>query len=92
MSLEANKAVAAVLTAGITFMVAGIVGGLVVHPHRLERAAIPTGEVQAEATREKPIALVELDLEKRIVQPWLGDMKTRTWKERRGDLRVEAPR
>jgi hypothetical protein len=52
----------------------------------------PTGEIRAEATREKPVALAELDLEKRIVQPWLGDMKTRTWKERRGDLRVEALR
>jgi predicted amidohydrolase len=52
----------------------------------------PTGEVRAEATREKPVALAELDLEKRIVQPWLGDMKTRTWKERRGDLPVETSR
>ncbi len=50
----------------------------------------PTGDVRAEATREKPVALAELDLEKRIVQPWLGDMKTRTWKERRGDIPVEA--
>jgi len=39
-SLELNKAVAAVLTAGITFMVAGIVGRMVVHPHRLEKPAI----------------------------------------------------
>ena len=52
----------------------------------------PTGDIRAEATCEKPVAIAELDLEKRIVQPWLGDMKTRTWKERRGDLRVEAPR
>lgn len=52
----------------------------------------PAGEVRAEATREKPVALAELDLEKRIVQPWLGDMKTRWHKERRADLPMEAPR
>lgn len=52
----------------------------------------PTGDVRAEATREKPVVLAELDLEKRIVQPWLGDMKTRWIKERRGDLPVEASR
>jgi cytochrome c len=44
MSLEFNKAAAAVLTAGITFMVAGVVGGLVVHPPRLHEAAIATGD------------------------------------------------
>ncbi|WP_426955857.1 c-type cytochrome [Muricoccus radiodurans] len=58
MSLEANKAFAAVLTAGITFMVAGLVGSIVVHPHRLEHAAIPTGEVQAAAA---PAAAPALD-------------------------------
>lgn len=44
-SLELNKAIAAVLTAGITFMVAGIVGRMVVSPHRLEKPviAIDTG-------------------------------------------------
>jgi cytochrome c len=40
MSLEANKAFAAVLTAGIAFMVAGFVGSIVVKPHRLEKTAI----------------------------------------------------
>ena len=49
MSLETNKAFAAVLTAGITFMVAGLVGGLAVHPERLEKPAIATGEVVAAA-------------------------------------------
>ena len=49
MSLEANKAFAAVLTAGISFMVAGLVGGLLVRPHRLEKPAIATGEVVAAA-------------------------------------------
>jgi cytochrome c len=42
MSLEFNKAAAAVLTAGITFMVAGVVGDLVIHPKRLQQAAIAT--------------------------------------------------
>lgn len=39
-SLELNKALAAVLTAGITFMVAGVVGRAVVSPHRLDKPAI----------------------------------------------------
>jgi len=43
MSLEANKIFAAVLTAGVTFMSAGVIGGLVVHPHKLERSAISIG-------------------------------------------------
>ncbi|UPY37686.1 c-type cytochrome [Sediminicoccus sp. KRV36] len=43
MSLEVNKAFAAVLTAGIAFMSAGVIGGLVVHPHRLDHAAISIG-------------------------------------------------
>ena len=43
MSLEVNKAIAAVLTAGIAFMGAGIVAEQVVHPHRLERSAIQIG-------------------------------------------------
>ncbi len=46
-SLEVNKACAAVLVAGITFMVAGLIGDGLVHPKRLENAAIkidlPTG-------------------------------------------------
>ena len=57
MSLEANKAFAAVLTASISFMVAGLVGGLVVHPHRLEKPAIETGEVVAAAAPAAPAAL-----------------------------------
>ena len=48
----------------------------------------PAGRVLAEATAEKPMALAELHLDRKIVQPWLGDMKVRTWKERRPDLRL----
>lgn len=43
MSLEFNKAAAAVLTAGITFMVAGLVGDALVSPPRQYQAAIATG-------------------------------------------------
>ena len=50
----------------------------------------PTGTVMAEATREKPVALATLNLDQKYFQPWLGDMKTRTWKERRPDIPLEA--
>ncbi len=43
MSLEFNKAAAAVLTAGITFMVTGLVGQFLVSPPRLHEPAIATG-------------------------------------------------
>ncbi|MBV9864295.1 MAG: carbon-nitrogen hydrolase family protein [Abitibacteriaceae bacterium] len=46
----------------------------------------PTGEVLSEATPEHAIAVAELPLDKVIEQPWLGNMKTRTWKERRPDI------
>jgi len=40
VSLEVTKGVAAVLVGGIVFMVAGLVGNVVVHPTRLEHPAI----------------------------------------------------
>jgi cytochrome c len=43
MSLEFNKAAAAVLTAGITFMIAGVVGDALISPPRQYQAAIATG-------------------------------------------------
>lgn len=46
----------------------------------------PAGSVLAEATAKQPLALAELHLDRAIVQPWLGDMKARTWKERRPDI------
>jgi len=58
MSLEANKAFAAVLTAGISFMVAGLIGGLAVSPHRLDKPAIETGEV---VTAAAPAAAAPLE-------------------------------
>lgn len=61
MALEANKAFAAVLTAGIVFMVSGVVGGLVVHPKRLAQPAITVpdapGAAPAAAAAPAPAAL-----------------------------------
>ena len=58
--LESNKAFAAILTAGIAFSVAGIVGGYAVHPVELKKTvldikeAAPTGGAAPEAP--KPLA------------------------------------
>jgi cytochrome c len=43
-SLELNKVFAAILTAGITFGVAGVVGRLIVHPTTPKESAIQVGE------------------------------------------------
>ncbi len=53
MSLEFNKAFAAVLTAGIAFMGAGVIGQQLVRPHRLHEPAITLG---AEAPAAAPAA------------------------------------
>ncbi len=50
-SMEVNKAFAAVLTAGIAFMVSGLVGRIVVSPQRLHEPAIQIGEVAAAPTQ-----------------------------------------
>ena len=47
MSLEANKAFAAVLTAGVVFMVTGFVGSVLVRPERLAQSAIQVGDAPA---------------------------------------------
>jgi predicted amidohydrolase len=49
----------------------------------------PLGNVIAEASREKPFISVVVDLDERIKQQWLGDMKSRFHKEWRAD--VEMP-
>lgn len=49
----------------------------------------PDGEILADATQSGPAATAVVHLDRPIYQPWLGDMSTRTWKERRADL---APR
>jgi cytochrome c len=60
MSLEFNKAAAAVLTAGITFMIAGLVGDALVSPPRQYEAAIATGSPPA-ATQAAAPAAAELE-------------------------------
>ena len=59
--LELNKLFAAPLVAGVVFMGAGILGEVVVHPHRLERAAIKLGEgaVAAAAPAAAVVAVLE---------------------------------
>jgi predicted amidohydrolase len=49
----------------------------------------PAGSVLSEATADSPFAAADLRLDSKIYQPWLGDMKNRTWKERRPDIPVE---
>ena len=61
MSLELNKAFAAVLTAGVAFMVAGVVGDALVSPPRLYQAAIATGSATPAAA---PIAAAAPALER----------------------------
>jgi predicted amidohydrolase len=48
----------------------------------------PTGAVLAEAGTQRPVASIEVHLDRKLLQPWLGDMKARTWKERRPDITV----
>jgi len=48
----------------------------------------PAGAVLAEASAKEPVVLADMHLDRKIVQPWLGDMKARTWKERRPDIPV----
>ena len=63
-SLELNKAAAAVLLAGIAFVGAGVLGDVLVHPHKLEKVAIkidmPEGAGGAPAAEapDPPVALV----------------------------------
>jgi cytochrome c len=56
MSLEFNKAAAAVLTAGITFMIAGLVGDALVSPPRQYQAAIATGAPPPQQAAAAPAA------------------------------------
>ncbi|MBX6741556.1 MAG: cytochrome c family protein [Acetobacteraceae bacterium] len=60
-SMEVNKAFAAVLTAGIAFMVSGLVGRIVVHPKPLHEPAIQIGEVAATAPTQAPAAPAPLE-------------------------------
>nr|WP_314074933.1 c-type cytochrome [uncultured Roseococcus sp.] len=59
MSLEFNKAFAAVLTAGIAFMGAGVIGSQLVKPHRLHDPAISLGAVAPTAAPAAAPAALE---------------------------------
>ncbi|MBE9607610.1 cytochrome c family protein [Acetobacteraceae bacterium H6797] len=48
MSLEANKVLSAILTAGIAFSVAGVIGDFAIHPKRLHEPAITIPGLPAE--------------------------------------------
>jgi predicted amidohydrolase len=47
------------------------------------------GQIVAEAFKDHPLVVGEVDLNQVVFQPWLGDMRTRTFRERRADIRVE---
>lgn len=49
----------------------------------------PEGKVLAEATKDEPVAFAAMHLDKKIFQYWLGDMKARTWRERRPDIPID---
>ncbi len=51
----------------------------------------PDGKVLAEATKDQAVAVAGIDLAQIFYQPWLGDMRHRTWKEARFDLPAERP-
>jgi cytochrome c len=59
--LEMNKLFAAPLVAGVAFMGAGLLGELIVHPHKLERSAIQIGQVAAPAAAPAAAAAPALE-------------------------------
>jgi cytochrome c len=76
-SLEINKAAAAVLTAGIAFMVAGVIGDALVHPTQLKTPAIkidiPTDAGAAPVAAADPPVALELA----SADPALGETLTK---------------
>ena len=48
----------------------------------------PNGDLLCEATKDSPVAFCEIDLDEKILQNWIGDMKGRTVRERRTELRI----
>jgi cytochrome c len=58
-SMELNKAVAALLIAGIAFFVTGTIGTILVHPHKLDHAVlnIVTADAPASKDAAKPVEL-----------------------------------
>lgn len=51
----------------------------------------PDGETLARTEQDGTVALATVDLNRRYVDPWLGDMKARFFRELRGDVRVDPP-
>ena len=39
------------------------------------------GEVMKEATNDNPVVVVEIDLNKQKLWPWIGDLKSRIFRE-----------
>lgn len=50
----------------------------------------PAGRTLAQATPTGGVACAELALDRPLLQPWLGDMGPRTWKEHRRDIRAHG--
>jgi cytochrome c len=77
-SMEINKAAAAILTAGIAFMVAGVIGDGLVHPQRLETSAIKI-DVATESGAPAPVAAPDppVALELASADPALGESLTK---------------
>ncbi len=59
-AMEINKAIAAILVAGITFMVMGIIGGALINPHHLHEAAWKVEAAAAPAPGGKPEVLAPI--------------------------------
>jgi len=51
----------------------------------------PDGKRVAQAPQRGEAAIAEVDLQRRYVEPWLGDMRTRRLKELRLDIATPAP-
>jgi predicted amidohydrolase len=51
----------------------------------------PNGETLARTEQDGTVASVTVDLNRRYVDPWLGDMRGRFFRELRGDVAVDPP-
>lgn len=51
----------------------------------------PAGETLARTEQDGTVALATVDLNRRYLDPWLGDMKARFFRELRGDVQVDPP-
>ena len=79
-SLESNKLYAAILTAGILFSVAGIIGGIAVHPQRLEKTVLKIqGVAETGSTPEAPKPLAPIGALLAKADPAAGDADTKKY-------------